>query len=59
MPTRERLTPRFPPAGQFAGFFIDLVQAAYSFLGMESIAIAAGEVQNPRVSVAKAVKRGE
>ncbi|RSH87374.1 hypothetical protein EHS25_003283 [Saitozyma podzolica] len=43
--------------GQFAGFFIDLVQAAYSFLGMESIAIAAGEVQNPRVSVAQAVKR--
>ncbi|GFZ52248.1 hypothetical protein JCM24511_10021 [Saitozyma sp. JCM 24511] len=43
--------------GHFAGFFIDLVQAAYSFLGMESIAIAAGEVQNPRVSVAQAVKR--
>ncbi|ORY21043.1 general amino acid permease 1 [Naematelia encephala] len=43
--------------GQFAGWFTDLLQAAYSFLGMESIAIAAGEVQNPRVSVTKAIKR--
>ena len=39
------------------GWFTDLLQAAYSFLGMEAIAIAAGEVKNPRVSVAKAVKR--
>lgn len=53
------LTLRLPLSGQFAGWFTDLLQAAYSFLGMESIAIAAGEVQNPRVSVTKAIKRGK
>ncbi|GFZ49100.1 hypothetical protein JCM24511_06850 [Saitozyma sp. JCM 24511] len=43
--------------GKFLGWFTDLLQAAYSYLGMEGIAIAAAEVKNPRVSVTKAVKR--
>jgi amino acid transporter len=43
--------------GNFLGWFKNLLQAAYSFLGMEQIAVAAAEVKNPRVSVTKAVKR--
>lgn len=43
--------------GKFLGWFTDLLQAAYSYLGMEGISIAAAEVKNPRVSVTKAVKR--
>ncbi|RSH90207.1 hypothetical protein EHS25_001541 [Saitozyma podzolica] len=43
--------------GKFLGWFTDLLQAAYSYLGMEGIAIAAAEVKNPRVSVTKAIKR--
>ena len=43
--------------GKFLGFFKNLVQAAYSYLGMEQIALAAAEVKNPRVSVTKACKR--
>jgi len=43
--------------GKFLGWFTNLLQAAYSFLGMEQIAVAAAEVKNPRVSVTKAIKR--
>jgi amino acid transporter len=43
--------------GRFLGWFTDLLSAAYSYIGMEGIAIAAAEVKNPRVSVSKAVKR--
>ncbi|KAJ7778864.1 amino acid permease/ SLC12A domain-containing protein [Mycena olivaceomarginata] len=43
--------------GKFLGWFQTLLQAAYSFLGMESIAMAAAEVQNPRRALPKAVKR--
>ncbi|KAJ7846030.1 amino acid permease/ SLC12A domain-containing protein [Mycena olivaceomarginata] len=43
--------------GKFLGWFQTLLQAAYSYLGMESIAMAAAEVQNPRRALPKAVKR--
>ncbi|KAL7423301.1 hypothetical protein Q5752_002602 [Cryptotrichosporon argae] len=43
--------------GKFLGWFTDLLTAAYSYSGMEQIAVAAGEVKNPRISVAKAVRR--
>ncbi len=43
--------------GKFLGWFTDLLQAAYSYLGMEQIAVAAAEVKDPRRSVTKAVKR--
>ncbi|KAJ6544421.1 amino acid permease/ SLC12A domain-containing protein [Mycena capillaripes] len=43
--------------GKFLGWFTTLLQAAYSYLGMESIAMTAGEVQNPRRALAKAVSR--
>lgn len=43
--------------GKFLGWFTNLLQAAGSFAGIESIAVAAAEVKNPRVAVAKAVRR--
>ncbi len=42
---------------KFLGWFACLLQAAYSFLGMENIAMAAGECQNPRRAVSRAAKR--
>ncbi|WWC68293.1 uncharacterized protein I206_102217 [Kwoniella pini CBS 10737] len=43
--------------GKFLGFFTNLLQAAGSFSGIESIAVAAAEVKNPRVALTKAIKR--
>ncbi|KAJ6629583.1 amino acid permease/ SLC12A domain-containing protein [Mycena sp. CBHHK59/15] len=43
--------------GNFLGWFQTLLQAAYSYLGMESLAMTAAEVQNPRYALAKAVRR--
>nr|XP_031857118.1 uncharacterized protein CI109_007503 [Kwoniella shandongensis]KAA5524189.1 hypothetical protein CI109_007503 [Kwoniella shandongensis] len=43
--------------GKFLGTFTNFVQAAGSYMGTELITIAAAEVKNPRVSVAKAVQR--
>ncbi|KAJ7625664.1 amino acid permease/ SLC12A domain-containing protein [Roridomyces roridus] len=43
--------------GKFLGWFEVLVFAAYSCLGMELLAMAAAEVQNPRYALAKAVRR--
>ncbi|CAK5279002.1 unnamed protein product [Mycena citricolor] len=44
-------------AGRFAGWFTTLLQAAYSYSGMENLAMTAAEVENPRRSLAKAVRR--
>ncbi|OCF75472.1 hypothetical protein I204_04328 [Kwoniella mangroviensis CBS 8886] len=43
--------------GKFLGFFTNLLQAAGSFAGIESIAVAAAEVKNPPVALTKAIKR--
>ncbi|OCF42838.1 hypothetical protein I317_03315 [Kwoniella heveanensis CBS 569] len=43
--------------GKFLGFFTNLLQAAGSFAGIESIAVAAAEVKNPRVALSKAIRR--
>ncbi|KAJ7259161.1 amino acid permease/ SLC12A domain-containing protein [Mycena haematopus] len=43
--------------GKFLGWFQTVSQAAYSYLGIESLAMMAAEVQNPRHSLAKAVRR--
>ncbi|KAK2865170.1 hypothetical protein FQN49_003843 [Arthroderma sp. PD_2] len=43
--------------GRFLGFFSTLVNAAFSFGGVESVACAAGEAENPRKNIPKAVKR--
>jgi amino acid transporter len=43
--------------GQFAGFWAVLSQAAFSFIGTEIVAIAAGEAKNPRRNLPKAIRR--
>lgn len=50
-----------PPAegatGRFLGFVYVLIYAAFTFGGVEMIAAAAGEAENPRKNIPKAVKR--
>ncbi|KAF8973746.1 amino acid permease [Flammula alnicola] len=43
--------------GRFLGFCSVLTQAAFSFVGTEIVAIAAGEAKNPRRNLPKAIKR--
>ncbi|QRV73908.1 amino acid permease [Ceratobasidium sp. AG-Ba] len=43
--------------GRFLAIIGVLVQAAFSFQGMELVAIAASETENPRRNIAKAVRR--
>jgi yeast amino acid transporter len=42
---------------RFLGFFSTLVNAAFSYGGVESVAVAAGEAENPRKNIPKAVRR--
>ncbi|KAL8753503.1 MAG: hypothetical protein Q9184_005401 [Pyrenodesmia sp. 2 TL-2023] len=69
-PTRDRLGFRYwnnPGAmkaykgtgatGRFLGLFSTLVNAAFSYGGVEMVAVAAGEAENPRYNVPKAVRR--
>ena len=69
-PTRDRLGFRYwknPGAmkaykgtgttGRFLGFFSTLVNAAFSYGGVEMVAVAAGEAENPRHNIPKAVRR--
>ncbi|KAJ7032384.1 amino acid permease/ SLC12A domain-containing protein [Mycena alexandri] len=43
--------------GVLLGWFQTLLQAAFSYVGMESLAMTAAEVKNPRHALAKAVRR--
>lgn len=43
--------------GRFLGFFSVLIQSAFSYIGTEIVAIAAGEARNPRKSVTSAIKK--
>lgn len=43
--------------GRFLGIVGTFVQAAFSFQGMELVAVAAAETENPRRNIAKAVRR--
>lgn len=43
--------------GNFLGFWSVLINAVFSFAGVESIAMAAAETRNPRVAIPKACKR--
>ncbi|TVY31191.1 putative proline-specific permease [Lachnellula hyalina] len=43
--------------GRFLGFFNVLVNAAFSYSGVEVVAVAAGEAENPRKNIPKAVRR--
>lgn len=44
-------------AGRFLGFFSTLVNAAFAYSGVEMVAVAAGEAENPRRNIPKAVRR--
>ncbi|KAG9243821.1 amino acid permease/ SLC12A domain-containing protein [Calycina marina] len=43
--------------GRFLGLFSVFVNAAFSYGGVELVAVAAGEAENPRKNIPKAVKR--
>jgi amino acid transporter len=43
--------------GQFVAFWSAFVTAAFSFLGTEIVALTAGEAENPRKNVPKAIRR--
>ncbi|KAK8154538.1 AAT family amino acid transporter [Phyllosticta citrichinensis] len=43
--------------GRFLGLFATLVNAAFSYGGVEMVAVAAGEAENPHVNIPKAVRR--
>lgn len=43
--------------GRFLGFFATLVNAAFSYGGVEIVACAAGEADNPRKNIPKACRR--
>ncbi|KAH7141612.1 AAT family amino acid transporter [Dactylonectria macrodidyma] len=43
--------------GRFLGFFSTLVNAAFSYGGIETVAVAGGEAKNPRRNIPKAVRR--
>ena len=43
--------------GRFLGFFSTLINAAFSYGGVEMVAVAAGEAENPRHNIPKAVRR--
>ncbi|KAK7058789.1 hypothetical protein VNI00_001413 [Paramarasmius palmivorus] len=43
--------------GRFLGWWAVMTQAAFSFIGTEIVAIAAGEAKNPRRNIPRAIKR--
>ncbi|KAL7409528.1 amino acid permease/ SLC12A domain-containing protein [Mrakia frigida] len=43
--------------GRFLAFWSVMVQAAFSFIGVEVVSITVGEAQNPRVAFPKAIRR--
>jgi len=43
--------------GRFLGLFKTLINAAFSYGGVEMVAVAAGEAENPRKNIPKAVRR--
>ncbi|KZO96982.1 amino acid permease [Calocera viscosa TUFC12733] len=45
------------PEGRFLAWWSVMTQAAFSFIGTEIVAIAAGEAKNPRKNLPKAIRR--
>ncbi|CAG8034108.1 unnamed protein product [Penicillium olsonii] len=43
--------------GRFLGFFYTLVNASFSLGGIETVVVAAGEAENPRRNIPRAIKR--
>ena len=53
----KEYAPATGDTGRFLGLFSVLVNAAFSYGGVEMVAVAAGEAENPRKNIPKAVKR--
>ncbi|KAG2065996.1 hypothetical protein BDR04DRAFT_1107476 [Suillus decipiens] len=51
------LEPRYPALDNFLGIVSVITQAAYACQGMEIVAVAASETENPRRNIAKAIRR--
>ena len=51
------LEPKHVGLDRFLGILSVIVQAAFSFQGMELVAVAASETESPRRNIAKAVRR--
>ncbi|KAG2029954.1 amino acid permease/ SLC12A domain-containing protein [Suillus americanus] len=51
------LEPRYPALDNFLGILSVITQAAFAYQGMEIVAVAASETQNPRRNIAKAIRR--
>ncbi|KAG2152769.1 general APC amino acid permease [Suillus clintonianus] len=51
------LEPRYPALDHFLGIMSVITQAAFAYQGMEIVAIAASETQNPRRNISKAIRR--
>ena len=49
--------PNRADTGRFLAFFSTLVNAAFAYGGVEMVAVAAGEAENPRKNIPKAVRR--
>ncbi|GAA5945966.1 hypothetical protein JCM10213_006207 [Rhodosporidiobolus nylandii] len=45
------------PTGGFLGFMAAFVNAAFSFIGVETVVVAAGEATNPHSAIPKSAKR--
>ncbi|RMZ92184.1 hypothetical protein DV736_g590, partial [Chaetothyriales sp. CBS 134916] len=45
------------PTGRFLGLWSTLVNAAFSYGGVEMVAVAAGEAEDPRRNIPKAIRR--
>ncbi|KAG1860288.1 amino acid permease/ SLC12A domain-containing protein [Suillus subalutaceus] len=51
------LEPRYPALDKFLGILSVITQAAFAYQGMELVAIAASETENPRRNIARAIRR--
>ncbi|RDW58874.1 hypothetical protein BP6252_13350 [Coleophoma cylindrospora] len=53
----KELAPASGNTGRFLGFFSCLVTAAFTFGGIETVVVSAGETLNPRKAIPKAIRR--
>lgn len=53
----NEVAPAAGATGRFLGFFSVLIYASFTYAGVEMVAAAAGEAENPRRNVPKAVRR--
>lgn len=52
-----KLEPGYPALDNFLGILSVIAQAAFAYQGIEIVAVAASETENPRRNIAKAIRR--